>query len=279
MPTTLPIAEDGHNRRSAGCGRVALLRNRATPDRGVIARLFCKGRNCHDCGPRRAARYHREHLELLTAWWAAQANPVLWAFEVAPEAWSSLSKKLRRHLAAYARIPIAAGADLILTDQPTDHGVVKITTLTELQSTLAAAFTWHPGYAGDRRRPSHRGFEAEAEPVGNATGKGAGQGGDQPKQAPGVANAPGGWELLGFAGKGITLDAAVAAADALELEPTPMAERKLVADWAEAYELNLPADGTSAYYALVERLRLRAPGEHRHRGRRAYADDRLGVAA
>jgi hypothetical protein len=243
----------------------------------VIARLFCKGRNCHDCGPRRAARYHREHLELLTAWWAAQANPVLWAFEVAPEAWSSLSKKLRRHFAAYDRIPIAAGADLILTDQPTDHAVVKITTLAELESTLAAAFTWHPGYAGDRRRPSHRGFEDE--PVENPTGATGSGTADQGKPKPTVENATAtGWELLGFVGKGITLDLAVATADSLELEPTPMPERKLTTDWAEAYELNLPAEGTSAYYALVERLRLRAPGDHRHRGRRAAADH-LGVAA
>jgi hypothetical protein len=243
----------------------------------VIARLFCKGRNCHDCGPRRAARYHREHLELLTAWWAAQANPVLYAFEVAPEAWSSLSKKLRRHLAAYDRIPIAAGADLILTDQPTDHAVVKITTLAELTSTLEAAFAWHPGYAGDRRRPSHRGFEDEPVPSGTA-GSASGTAEQGKAKADVPSGTAGGWELLGFAGKGITLDLAVRAADSLELDPTPMAERKLVVDWAEAYELNLPADGTSTYYALVERLRLRAPGEHRHRGRRAFAEP-LGVAA
>jgi hypothetical protein len=275
MPTTLPIAEDGHNRRSAGCGRVALLRNRATPDRGVIARLFCKGRNCHDCGPRRAARYHAEYHQLLTSWWVDAQATTLYAFEVAPEAWSSLSKKLRRHLAAYARIPIAAGADLILTDQPTDHAVVKITTLAELESTLAAAFAWHPGYAGDRRRPSHRGFDGDANESPQAVAGAAEQGKPKPADA---NESPGGWELLGFAGKGITLDLAVAAADALELDPTPMAERKLTADWAEAYELNLPADGTGAYYALVERLRLRAPGDHRHRGRRAFADH-LGVAA
>jgi hypothetical protein len=266
-----PIAEDGHNRRSAACGRVALLRNRATPDRGAVARLFCKSRNCHDCGPRRAARHHHTYRDLLTTWWTAQSAPVLYAFEVAPEAWSSLSKRLRRHFAAYARIPIAAGADLVITDHSTEHDVRQITTLDELASTLEAAFDWHPGYAGDRRRPSHRGFDAEVDkPAKRQTDESAGQSHDAP--------GPTGWELLGFAGKGITLHEAMRIADSLELEPEPMPERKLAADWAEAFQLRLPDQHSKTYWLLVERLRLQAPdARNRHRRRAGRLD--LGAAA
>jgi hypothetical protein len=67
------IALSGQRRRSQPCGRVALLRNRATPTQGVIARLFCKSRRCPDCGPRRAERLYLTFLDLLGAW--LDANP------------------------------------------------------------------------------------------------------------------------------------------------------------------------------------------------------------
>jgi hypothetical protein len=98
---------------------------------------------------------------------------------------------------------------------------------------------------------------------------------DQAKPKPAGIDVPAaGWELIGFAG--VTLDVAVHAAAALKLEPAPMPERALAADWAEAYELALPAEGTSTYRALIQRLRLRAPGRA---PRRDAGQLELGVAA
>jgi hypothetical protein len=277
MPTTLPIEEDGHNRRSAGCGRVALLRNRATPDRGVIARLFCKSRQCPDCGPRRADRLLTTYLELLGGWWDTQPDPVLYAVEIAPKAWASLARKLRRAEAAYARIPLTDGDDLVLVAG--EGGIGRaIRTREELERTLQEAFAWSSAWVPDRRRPSHSGFEDE--PVSDATPPDAGGTAEQGKPKLTVASeTPAGWELIGFAG--VTLDVALHAADALKLEPAPMPDRKLAAAWAEAYELALPGEGTPTYRALIQRLRLRAATAGARRRRRPGADGQAdwGVAA
>jgi hypothetical protein len=258
-----PIALSGHNPRSRACGRVALLRNKAAAGRGAVARLFCKSRQCPDCGPRRAQRLQVQFLDLLGPWLDANHLSCLQVQEIAPSAWPSLARKLRRFDAAYVRIPITDGADLLITQVPRGGlpDMVYLTTRAELEDMLATALTWTPSSVFDKRRPSHRGFADEVEPVANATGKGAAQGGDQPEQAPGVANAPGGWELLGFAGRGITLDMAVRAAQQLDLQPEPIGPRELAPDWAEAYTLRLPPEGTPELEVLCRKLRLRAPGQ------------------
>jgi hypothetical protein len=253
-----PIALSGHNPRSRACGRVALLRNRATPDRGAFARLFCKSRQCPDCGPRRGQRLYVQFSDLLGGWWDTQPDPVLYATQIAPKSWASLARKLRRAEAAYVRIPVTDGDDLVLVAG--EGGIGRaIRTREQLEAVLSTALTWTPSSVFDKRRPSHRGFQpasensepAEKKPqVTAATGGAASQNSE-----------PTGWELLGFAGRGITLDMAVRAATQLDLQPQPLGPRELAPDWAEAYTLRLPPEGTPELEVLCRKLRLRAPGQ------------------
>jgi hypothetical protein len=253
-----PIALSGHNPRSRACGRVALLRNKAAADRGAVARLFCKSRQCPDCGPRRAQRLQVQFSDLLGPWLDANHLSCLQVQEIAPSAWPSLARKLRRFDAAYVRIPITDGADLLITQVPRGGppDMVYLTTRAELEDMLATALTWTPSSVFDKRRPSHRGFQAEqAEQATEKPQVKAGAGVDK------STSEPSGWELLGFAGRGITLDMAVRAATQLDLQPEPIGPRELAPDWAEAYTLRLPPEGTPELEVLCRKLRLRAPGQ------------------
>jgi hypothetical protein len=250
-----PIALSGHNPRSRACGRVALLRNRATPDRGAFARLFCKSRQCPDCGPRRGQRLYVQFSDLLGGWWDTHPDPVLYATQIAPKAWASLARKLRRAEAAYVRIPVTDGDDLVLVAG--EGGIGRaIRTREQLEAVLETALTWTPSSVFDKRRPSHRGFQPEqAEQTTEKPQVKAGVGVDK------STGEPSGWELLGFAGRGITLDMAVRAAQQLDLQPQPIGPRELAHDWAEAYTLRLPPEGTPELEVLCRKLRLRAPGQ------------------
>lgn len=296
---TTPIELSGHNPRSealspsrgqAGCGLVALLRNRGNPGDGRLARLFCKRRRCPDCGPRRCARYQRRYLELLGAWLEERGPSVhLVQFTIASSAWPSCSRKLRRLLLPYLRIPYRAGEDLIITTNAlamsNGRAVEPVDDLGEL---LARVFTWTPDSALDRRRPSAAGWETVAEVTtdqgDNITLKSSETAGQS------TAGAAPGWELLGFAG--LDYAAALRVLAQLDLDQGDVPERELADDWAEARAVRLPVEGSADWTRMVRRLRLRPPTtratdrqirQHQRRLRERYGrsvQDRLpGVAA
>jgi hypothetical protein len=272
------------SRGQAGCGLVGLLRRRGDPGAGVIARLFCRRRRCPDCGPRRCARLHARYLELLGGYLQASPDARLVSFLVAPGAWATLARRLRRHHAPYLRIPATAG-DLVVTiagAAPDHHGEP----IGNLAAFLHRVFTWDPAGGFDTRRPSDRGWEA----VANETAVGSATTSDQGKPASPVANeTAAGWELVGFIGH--PYYAAVELAAELDLAPAPIPERELATDWAEAHTIRLPGEGTATWNRVLYRLAVRPPTtraqdrdlrEHRKRliaGRRSLQDRLPGMAA
>jgi hypothetical protein len=262
---TGPIELSGHNRRSAGiqpsrgqagCGLVSLLRRREDPGAGAIVRLFCKRKRCPDCGPRRCARLKAKYLELLGSWLDANPGCALNTYEIAPAAWASLGRNLRRRDAAYVRIPLTSGADLVVTAEPPGADRPSIADRADLERVLDAAFTWTLSSGFDTRRCSHRGFEAEASAAhDNVTSSG-----EKPQVKAGAGatgTEPTGWELLGFIGH--PYFAAISLADQLDLDPAPVPERELADDWAEAHTIRLPGEGTATWRRMLHRLQVRPP--------------------
>jgi hypothetical protein len=295
---TPPIELDGHTSRSepsepsrgqAGCGLVALLRQRGDPAAGAIARLFCKRRRCPDCGPRRCVRLRAKYLELLGGYLDANPGVDLACFTVEPGAWATLARRLRRHHLPYLRIPSAGGGDLVVTVDGSDLDRADLEHIADVAQLLERLFTWDPVAGFDTRRPSAAGWEAEA-----STG-GAGNA-NTSKEKPQVKDSavadggdPGGWELVGFVGH--PYFAAVGIAERLDCQPQAVPERELGDDWAEAHSIRLPAEDTPAWRALLFRLQIRPPTtraqdrevrDHRQRlrARGRSVQDRLpGVAA
>jgi hypothetical protein len=286
---TGPIELSGHNPRSepsrgqAGCGLVSLFRRRDDPGAGAIVRLFCKRRRCPDCGPRRCARLKARYLELLRGYLHDNPAQALVWFVVAPGAWATLARRLRRHHAPYLRIPAAAG-DLVITIAGVPLDRADIHQVPDVAHLLEQAFTWDEASGFDTRRPSDRGWEAG--PSGpptevKAAGSGATPGPSGPERA--------GWELIGFIGH--PYFTAIEFADQLDLTPAPIPERELADDWAEAHTIRLPGEGTATWNRVMYRLAVRPPTtrqqdrdlrEHRRRliaGRRSVQDRLPGIAA
>jgi hypothetical protein len=263
-----PIELSGHNRRSegisapsrgqVGCGLNTMLRNRGDSSDGRWVRLFCKRRRCPDCGPHRCARLERRYLEMLTAWLTERGPGArLVSFPLAPSAWSSCSRKLRREHLPYLRIPLAAGEDLIVTTNAlaTSNGRA-VDPVDDLGELLARAFTWTPGSGFDRRRPSASGWETVDQVTSD---KPAGQSGgvENMSNSPDGKSSPVGWELIGFSALEYIQGIRVLAA--LDLDQGDIPERELPDDWAEARKVRLPAEGTPEWQRLWTRLKLRLP--------------------
>jgi hypothetical protein len=290
-----PIELSAHNpwsqamqpsRGQAGCGLVALLRNRGNSSVGALARLFCKRRRCVDCGPRRADRERRRYLELLSAYLDAHPDARLATFTIAKTAWASCSARLRRHRLPVLQAPDQPGFTMVITLEAPEAIGRDLERVEDLGALLARVFAWTPERGFDTRRARAVGWDV-AKTAGAdapaAAGNSAGHSGS------GGADAPG-WDLVALVWH--SYHEAITIADRrLQLDPHPVPEHELRDDWAEAHTIRLPLEDTLAWRVMWRELHCSDPAQwsqHRQvRGvrkrlveRRPARQDRLpGIAA
>jgi hypothetical protein len=239
------------SRGMVGCGLVMLFR---TGNVGEVARPFCKLRGCPDCGPRRCARLHRKYVQMLDDWLDEHGPTPLVTFTIAPTAWPSLARKLRRADGGagvpYQRLPLRDGTDRIITTHDLGRDVDLVADHHQL---LGEVFTWSPEDVFETRRPSHAGWDLiasltetteKAQVSAGTVGDGAAE--DKPKR-----------ELVGFVGR--SYSEAVHVLDTLQLAPQEIPERDLPDDWAEAHRFQLPDQDSAKWFLLAKRLRLWLP--------------------
>jgi hypothetical protein len=226
-----PIELLGHNRRSeVECGRVALLRNRASGTT-MAARLFCDRKACPECGPLRRSRLAAHYTA------AIGETPVV-RFQVARQSWSTTARRLSRAKASYLRIPAPGGQYTVFATTGVGDPV------SELRQALGEAFTEMPS---DLARVSSSRCWSSASGAAAPGGQG---------------DSESGWELLGMAG--VALDQVVEVAKDQGLYLGPVQDRDLASGWAEAHLVRLPEPDSLEYRRFVRRIRLHWPA----RGRR-----------
>jgi hypothetical protein len=100
------IEREPHNRRSAGCGRVAVLEDSRQPGSLAAARLPCKRKTCPVCGPiwRQAVVGH---------YLAVIADTPVVRRVVDPRAWRTMAARLRRAGAQHVRLEMPDGTLVI----------------------------------------------------------------------------------------------------------------------------------------------------------------------
>jgi len=242
------------SRGQAGCGLVMLFRTGTT---GEVARAFCKRRGCPDCGPRRCARLHRRYVQMLDDWLSERGPTPLVTFTIAPTAWASLARKLRRAGLPYQRLPLRDGTDRIIT---TDSLSRDVDLVADHHQLLAEVFTWSPEDIFETRRPSHAGWDLIASITETTETAG------QTQEAPGAhgGEPPPKRELVGLVG--VNYARAFQVLDGLGHAPVPIPETDLPDDWAEAHRFQLPPEDSVAWRQMVRGLRLSLPairdGDH-----------------
>jgi hypothetical protein len=266
---TRPIELSGHNRRSepvfkfgaselepsrgqAGCGLVALLRNRGDHGQGALARLFCKRKRCPDCGPRKATRDRNRYQQLLEAYLEANPDARLATFTLAKTAWATCSARLRRHHLPVLQLPDTPGYLQVVTlDQPDQVGRDDLERVEDLGELLDKAFAWTPERGFDTRRARAVGWDTVKQVANSGQA-----GGEKPQvNADPVPNSgqQEGWDLLALVWHSYA-DAIAIATRRLGMDPQPLPERELRDDWAEAHTVRLPAEGSLAWKVMWREL-------------------------
>jgi hypothetical protein len=222
------LERETQTRRSGRCGRTLLLEDSQRPGSILAARPPCKRKSCTDCGPVENARRIRHFLALFDGHQMRRRR-------IEPAARRATLAKLRRAGHQWVPIPAPDGTLVLWAT----GGVGEL--VTDVETALAADIAAAP--AGRPITPS-RGWSRQ--PVAS---RGAGR-----------------YKLLGQAK--VPMAKVIRAAEDAELYRREVPLEALPAEWAEAHELERPADGLE-WRRFTRRIGLHWPEPRQHRRRAA----------